>query len=179
MSGEKTEKPTPRKKREARREGQTPRTPELGSWGGMLVASRLMDSTSRLVVDMQEIIRRPDTGDAMALCLRGLKEGALIGGILIGGIMVVGVVAGLAQGGYRPATKLLIPKFSRLNPWPGLKRNFGPQSLWELGKNLIKVGVIVGVLYFSVRDLIPVLMASGSLPLRAVMEITAGTAVNA
>lgn len=186
MSGEKTEKPTPKKKRDSQREGQIVRTPELGSWSAMLVVSvllpmivrKLMALSGQLMIDMQEIIRKPDQADAMQLFLRGMKEGTLVGGTLIICILLAGFVAAVAQGGLKMATKLLIPKFSRLNPVPGLKRNFGPQSLWELTKNLIKVGVIVGVLYFSVRKLIPVLMASGSLPLRAVMDITTDTAIS-
>lgn len=185
MSGEKTEKPTPRKRREARREGQIIRTPEIGSWGALLLVSfllpmvvrRLMELTGKLMIDMQEIIRNPDQGDAMSLFARGMKEGSLVGGILIVAIMLAGVAAAVAQGGLQVATKLLVPKWSRLNPLSGLKRTFGVQSLWELAKNLIKVGVIVGVLYFSVRKLVPVLMQSGSLSIRAIMEITAGTAL--
>ena len=37
MSGEKTEKPTERRRKESRKEGQVPRTQELGGWSSMLV----------------------------------------------------------------------------------------------------------------------------------------------
>ena len=37
MSGEKTEKPTPKRRKESRKEGQVPRTQELGGWGALLV----------------------------------------------------------------------------------------------------------------------------------------------
>ena len=42
MSGEKTEKPTAQRKKEARREGRVPRTPDLGSWGGLLAATTVL-----------------------------------------------------------------------------------------------------------------------------------------
>ena len=35
--GEKTEKPTPKKNKENRKEGQVPRTQELGAWASLLV----------------------------------------------------------------------------------------------------------------------------------------------
>ena len=34
---EKTEKPTPKKNKESRKEGQVPRTQELGAWAALLV----------------------------------------------------------------------------------------------------------------------------------------------
>ena len=37
MSEEKTEKPTPKKRKENRKEGQVPRTQELGAWSAMLL----------------------------------------------------------------------------------------------------------------------------------------------
>src|SRR3954454_12488631 len=40
--GEKTEKPTPKKIKDARKEGQIPRTQELGTWAGVAAASVLL-----------------------------------------------------------------------------------------------------------------------------------------
>ncbi len=37
MSGEKTEKATPKKRKESRKEGQVARTPELGAWSALLL----------------------------------------------------------------------------------------------------------------------------------------------
>ena len=39
---EKTEKPTPKKKKQARKDGQVPRTPELGSWLGLFMVTLAM-----------------------------------------------------------------------------------------------------------------------------------------
>ena len=40
--GEKTEKPTPQRLKKARKEGQIPRTQELGTWLGVAAASALL-----------------------------------------------------------------------------------------------------------------------------------------
>ena len=40
--GEKTEKPTPQRLKKARKEGQIPRTQELGTWLGVATASVLL-----------------------------------------------------------------------------------------------------------------------------------------
>jgi flagellar biosynthesis protein FlhB len=63
---------------------------------------------------------------------------------------------------------------SRLNPFAGLKRIVGPHAWWELVKALVKTSVLAGVLYSSVRHLVPNLMASGALPVGAVLSNVAG-----
>ena len=42
MSGEKTEKPTAKKRKEARKEGQVARTQELGGWATVLLLGLAM-----------------------------------------------------------------------------------------------------------------------------------------
>ncbi|MFC7505660.1 EscU/YscU/HrcU family type III secretion system export apparatus switch protein, partial [Nocardioides sp. GCM10030258] len=42
MSEEKTEKPTPKRKKQAKKDGQVPRTPELGGWAALLVVTLAM-----------------------------------------------------------------------------------------------------------------------------------------
>ena len=43
----KTEAPTPRRKREARKRGQVPRSPELVAWASVLLLTILVQSTFR------------------------------------------------------------------------------------------------------------------------------------
>ena len=47
MSGEKTEKPTAQRKKQARRDGTIARTPDLGAWAGMLAASFVGDYAAK------------------------------------------------------------------------------------------------------------------------------------
>jgi flagellar biosynthetic protein FlhB len=86
-------------------------------------------------------------------------------------LMVVGIAAAGAQGGIRVATKLFVPKFSRLNPLPGIKRMFGPQALWEMIKALVKTTVLAAVLFTTTKDVIPVLMTAGQLPLTSLLGV--------
>ena len=44
MSEEKTEKPTARKRKESRKEGQVPRTQELGGWATLLLVGMVLPS---------------------------------------------------------------------------------------------------------------------------------------
>ncbi|GAA2647853.1 EscU/YscU/HrcU family type III secretion system export apparatus switch protein [Paractinoplanes durhamensis] len=179
MSGEKTEQPTPQKLKKAKREGQIGRTQDIGAWFGMLAASIMLPRTlesaikhaQELLSQVPQVIERPEP----ALALRMLKEAGF--GIawsvlpLSMTLMFVGIAAAGAQGGIRVATKLFIPKFSRLNPLPGIKKMFGPQSLWEGIKALVKTSVLAAVLYSTTKDTIPILMTAGQLPLGTLLAV--------
>jgi flagellar biosynthetic protein FlhB len=186
VSGEKTEKPTEKRKREARKEGRIARTPDLGSWGGLLVASFLvpmvvrhtLTTGERLFARAIHLIADPDPDKALTLLTGGLRDAALTVAPLALGVLVTAVVAAGAQGGLRPAMKLLKPEFKRLNPTSGLKKVFGPHAVWEAAKVLAKTGTLGVVLYLQLRTMLPGLVAAGSLPLPALLDLVAGTVVN-
>ncbi|GAB2629527.1 flagellar biosynthesis protein FlhB [Paractinoplanes abujensis] len=186
MSGEKTEQPTPQKLKKAKREGQIGKSQDIGAWFGMLAASVMLPRTletamkhaEELVTQIPDVIADPQPAQAMAL----LKEAGMstVWAVLPLALtmMVVGIAASGAQGGIRVATKLFIPKFNRLNPWPGLKRMLGPQALWEGTKALVKTGVLAGVLYVTTKDVFPALMSAGQLPLAALFGTVTDAALN-
>jgi flagellar biosynthetic protein FlhB len=177
VSGEKTEKPTPKRLKEARREGRIARSPDVGAWGGILVASMIIPMAARhlfsvgtdLLAQVRGIIAEPDPAAMLALLRQALLAVALATAPLAGTLMVIGVAASIAQGGLHPATKMLKPKLSRLNPLTGFKRVFGTQALWEAIKAMLKTAVIGLVLWLSVRNLMPLLLGAGMLPLAAVL----------
>ena len=173
MSGEKTEKPTAQRKKQARQEGTVARTPDLGAWAGLLAASVVLPMTMRsamarahsLLEKLPAVIARPDPADALHLLREAAFGAATAVAPLCLTIMLVGVVAAAAQGGLRPATKLLVPKFSRLNPLSGLKKVLGPHGWWEGAKALLKTAALGAVLYSVFRNLIQTLTMSGALSL--------------
>jgi flagellar biosynthetic protein FlhB len=172
--------------RKARRDGRIARTQDLGAWGGVLVATfvlpmvvrNTMNTAQRLLVQATAQIADPDPAKALLLFATGLRDAALSAAPLVCGIMLVGLVAAAAQGGLRPTAKLVKPDFSRLNPLKGLKRTFGGHAMWEATKALVKTLVLAGMLYLSVRKLLPVLMSAGSLPVATVIEDATGAALN-
>jgi flagellar biosynthesis protein FlhB len=177
VSGEKTEKPTAQRLKKARREGQIGRSQDVGAWSGMLVASVLLPmalgnavgKARELISEVPRVIAHPEPATALGMMKTALAAAATSVAPLVLTIMLVGVAAAGAQGGIRVATKLFVPKFSRLNPLPGFKKMFGPQALWEAAKALVKTAVLGGVLYMTVKNLVPVLMTSGQLSLGALL----------
>src|SRR5690349_9532730 len=183
--GEKTEKPTPQRLKKARKEGQIPRTQELGTWAGAAVASALLpmlvenayDETRTLFLQIGDVSKHPEQakvftllGQALSAFLSTLLPMALA-------LMVVGIAASAAQGGVSIATKGMKPTLKKLNPFPGIKRMFGTHGLWESIKALIKTAALAIVVITTSDQAQQLVSASGALPLSAVTATFASSAV--
>ena len=176
MSGEKTEKPTAKKRKESRKEGQVARTQELGGWATVLLLGLAMPVLlGKELTALQRLIERtlrqaehPSTSAALKLLREGAGHVFLTLVILGSMVMVVGVASALAQGGFALATKQVKPSASKLNPIKGAKRIFGPQAAWEGAKMLIKSTLVAVLVYSAIRSLIP--LVGGLVPVFAVIE---------
>jgi flagellar biosynthetic protein FlhB len=183
-SGEKTEKPTPKRKKDNRKEGQVPRTQELGAWAGMLVIGmampaligREMTTLRALMYDAFTMPREEVTtekalnllGDGLLHCLLAL--------VLLGSaVMVIGVAGALAQGGFYLATKSMKPKLSKLDPIKGAKRIFGGQALWEGAKILIKSALLGILVWMTIKAMVP--FVGGLVPIPVVLSMVADEAL--
>ena len=177
--GEKTEKPTPERLKKARKDGQVPRTQELGTWLGVAAASFLLpvmvgssfDAARTLFAQIGSVARRPEAsaitallGDALSAFLTAVLP-------LAAGVLVVGVLASASQGGIVFASKPLKPTFAKLNPFPGIKRMFGGHGLWETTKALIKTGAIGVAIVLTVDTARTLVASSGSMPLSVVAGV--------
>ncbi|WP_127783036.1 EscU/YscU/HrcU family type III secretion system export apparatus switch protein [Rhodococcus sp. X156] len=184
-AGEKTEQATPQKKKKARKDGQIAHSPELGSWLSLaaasfvipMVCSSLMSLCRATMVQVGALITTPDTSRALQLARDTMLEAAMATVPLAAVVMLTSVLASGSQAGIYLAPKLWKPKVSRLNPFSGVKRMFGPQGLWQLVKSMLKLGVLCGITYLSVRDLVPALMSAGTLPLTSVLDTTVDSAM--
>mgnify|MGYP003313355356 CR=1 FL=1 len=65
---------------------------------------------------------------------------------------IVAFISDYIQVKWKPTAKPLKPKFNKLDPVAGFKRMFGAQSLVELLKSILKIGLIVYVVYTTLRD---------------------------
>lgn len=175
MAGDKdgkTEKPTPKKIKDSRKEGQFPRTPDAATWVAIAGGAALMPTSVELTgAQVREILAAmpavaQDPSPARALAVLGmLPEAVLIGAAPVCLAAGLGALLATAAQGVYPSGKVLKPKFSRMNPKEGIKRMFGPKAAWEGLKALLKVVVIAVVVVVVGRDLLPELAAAGSLPI--------------
>ncbi len=176
MSGEKTEQPTARKKKESRKEGQVPRTPDFGGWAAVLVfalaieplVTREVDALSTLMVRALRMAENPEITHALDLLRDALTHVLVVLLILGSGVLLVGVASAVSQGGFYLATKSLKPKLSKLDPLKGAKRIFGPQAWWQGAKVLAKAAVVAVFVTAAIRTMMPLL--GGLMPTSVVIE---------
>ncbi len=160
---EKTEKPTAKKQRENRKEGQVPRTQELGAWSALLLFALFLPSlVGREFSAMTEMMRSTFTSldevePATALQQLGAAAThALWVLVILGfGVMIVGVAGALSQGGFYLATKAVKPSAKKLNPITGFKRVFGMQAVWEGAKILAKSALVGILVWSSIQAIVP------------------------
>ncbi len=183
--GEKTEKPTPQRLKKARREGQIPRTQELGTWLGVATASVLLpmlvgtafEEVQELFVQVGAVAKNPEP--AALSVLMGQALSAFLVTVLPTAVamMVVGTVAAAAQGGVTFATKGMKPTLKKLNPFPGIKRMFGTQGLWEAVKALLKTAALATVVLVTSDRAQALVSSAGALSLHAVTEVFTDSAI--
>src|SRR5919106_478926 len=164
--GEKTEKPTPQRLKKARKEGQIPRTQELGTWLGVAAASVLLPLLVSSAFEAVEAL----LGAALTAFMTTILPTAV-------GMMVVGTVASASQGGVTFATKSMKPTLKKLNPFPGMKRMFGTQGIWEAVKALIKTAALGAVVIITSDRAQTLVSSAGALPLSAVAETFTSSAI--
>ena len=149
-SAQKTEKPTPRRLREARQKGQIPRSVDLVQWVTLLAASFLLPSTMRSVLGRIDdrldaaidLAGQGETGPALAAAATMAGSAALGLGFLFGFVMVSSIVGMVLQGGFVLSAHPVKPKWERVSPKSGLKRLFSMQSVVETAKALVRLFVL-------------------------------------
>ena len=145
MAGEKTEKATPKKRKEAREKGQVARSTDLQ--GAVVLIAGIIAIGSAgpgLVQRMGDVMRGAieqisDPGivskQGIGLLMMDAGKATLLAVAPIAlACMLAGVAASVGMVGLRPSGKALKPDFRRINPLSGAKNLFGPNALVETGQ---------------------------------------------
>lgn len=159
---DKTEAPTPRKRQEAREEGQVARSVELQSAMVLLACMMLLKYTGPHILERIQAVaidsftnfptRDFVIGDISSRLVRLLLEiGTSLLPLLLG-ITVVGFASGALQVGLVLSGKALQPKGERLNPIAGIGRMFSMRAGVELLKSIAKIVVIGFIVYSFLRS---------------------------
>lgn len=158
---EKTEQPSERRRREARKKGNVAKSIEVNSAAVILVGTGFFFLAGGqlfhgLRILMSEHLRhaafQPLNADGMAAFYveHALRVLQLIGPMLAT-LLLVGLIANIAQVGFLWAGEALAPNFSKLNVVEGLKRLVSARAIAELLKSLIKLTIIALIIYLSIR----------------------------
>ncbi len=170
MSDDKTEKPTPKKRAQARSEGQVSKSMDVN--GAVVLAAGLAaisifgphfaERMQELLHDMLVLAGRPEAVGAQSL--GGLLgKSALAAGVSVAPIaftcLIAGLVASVGQVGFKPMPKALKPMPKRINPLQGAKNLFGPNLIFESLKSIAKVAVVGGIAAAALFPKLPELAA--------------------
>jgi len=184
MSSDKTEQPTAKRKREARRDGNLARSPEVVAWAQMLGAGVLLpmsfslgtNSLRQVMSQVGTAVSRPDADAAVRLLGTALGSGMLAVAPLAIGMVAIGLVGNFAQTRFAISGKALKPKFDRISPKKGLKRLLSPHSAWEAAKAALKLAVLTAVAWPGVAHLGMALGTGGQVPAGEVLsEVASAT----
>ena len=163
--GTKTEQATSFKLDEARRKGMVARSIEFSTLGVLLAfAGYLWAFGPRMAEDMQRLtaaalVQAPTLAfGPLELWTWTTAVGARAATIVLPLLLLLAAAAALAilmQTGFVFSVHALKPDWSRLNPANGFKKIFSLQTLYELGKTLVKLAVYpalaVMVIYVAAR----------------------------
>lgn len=169
-SGDKTEKPTPKKLRDARRKGDVAKSKDVGpAFTLILFTIVLIMAGGFLFQAMAELFQTTITvatshsfADAgQLLGSAALRVLLIASAIVLLPLAVAGVIAEFAQVGPLFTGEKLKFGLDKLNPVDGFKRMFGKDALAELVKNLVKAGAVIAVCLLVIQTSLPDIGALG------------------
>ena len=160
MSGEKTEQPTPKKLRDARKKGQVAKSKEVSSTAGIIAVVVVLWALSDWYLIMfQEMVLFPaqvysmEFRDALKAVTWGLLSKAIL---MIAPLVVASATAAIAgnvmQFGFLLAFEPIKPDVKKINPIQGAKKIFSIKNVVELVKSVIKIVFLSLVVYFVIRS---------------------------
>lgn len=156
-----TEKPTPRRRTQAREKGSVARSQDLNSAVVLLGAaitltwlgSSMVSGLGEILKDLLKRSGRLDLGikEIQDLAALELVEVAEVVLPFLVTLMLVGFLVNVLQVGFQLSWKAAAPNWSRLNPMSGFKRFFSTRAVVELCKSLLKLGLVGLVLFFTLQ----------------------------
>ena len=168
MGGEKTEKATAKKRRDAKRKGQVRRSTEVNTAICAIIMFGLLFAIWPWFVEQLIGVFREHLGpQSIMMASRGMNVNEISGLFIrlllgffaimapvLGAAIVAGVAANVLQIGFMFTTETLKFKLNKINPVNGFKQMFSPRKLVDLLKNVLKVGLVGYVAYSDYMSLL-------------------------
>ncbi|MGF7533182.1 flagellar biosynthesis protein FlhB [Bacillus mexicanus] len=159
FAGEKTEKATPKKRKDTRKKGQVAKSSDVNTAISLLVIflsfiaigpymrDRLLSFIETFYTDL--LTMKLSESNVHTLFISLLKDM----GIILAPILLVALIAGVAsnylQVGFLFSAEAMQPKLEKLDPIKGFKRIYSMRAIVELIKSILKI-TVVGFAAFAV-----------------------------
>jgi len=161
----KTEKATPKKRRDERKKGHVPLSKDMVSIatliGSVLILRLTVPGMAQKIHAFMTfcftLSQYTQPGEIpRQLLMRSIELIASVLWPLLLMTVLVAVAATMGQTRGLVAAESIKPKFDKLNPISGFKNMFSLKNLVEVLKNLIKITILLYILYTSVRSQIEI-----------------------
>jgi flagellar biosynthesis protein FlhB len=186
MPGEKSEAPTPKRLRDARKRGEVAKSQELVTVGVLLAAAGGMrwigpDIAHYLQESLRHAMLRPAETELTAQSAISLARTNafefLLAMLPFFGLLVLAAVAfNVVQTGFLLSGQKLKPKLSNISPKTGLRRIYGMEGLVNLLRALFKMGVVAGVAGFTMYTRLDDIVMLGAEPVSVAVGTIASLA---
>ncbi len=188
--GEKTEKATPKRRRDAREKGQVLQSREVSSALVLLLIFLTLKILTQYIYTQMAAFFNLCIGELALdfdfaskneqLRLMGLVLVQLLKlvGPMFAVALLVGVIVNYAQVGWLFILEPLKPKFSKINPLNGIKRIFSLRGIVELIKSILKISIVGIVAWNSIKAEAHNIIMLMDLDLLSVAEYITTTTLN-
>lgn len=177
--GERTEQATPKRRRDAREEGNVARSADLSSAlmlgaGAIVIWFGFGPLLDYLGMSMEQVLSEPGLYSVAPITWQGSVEVCVLGAFyalapLAVAIWFAAVFSNIIQVGWLLTPKAIKPRFSKLNPIEGAKRIFGTRALVKAALDSLKVVLVVLVVAWTIHGMNDQILALPLLPLLAAL----------
>ncbi len=185
-SGEKTEKPSSKRKEDARKRGDVSKSHDLVSAAMMVILFAVVKASMNSFVEKLEGFAETNLNSSYVNTYSNGMDSRTVTDMfshLIGelaGMMlpilavafISAIVLNVVQTGFIYAPTKLKPDFKKINPLNGFKRIFSSATIFELGKSILKTVVLAIIIIQSLRDEFATFSAYSQLrPAAAILKV--------
>ncbi len=178
--GEKTEKASPKKLRDAKKKGQIAKSQDLPSaftfigsiWATLALAHFIYGELGAFIIGTFTRISQGNLTEAINSIMGRAIEVIFYTSIPVLAIVtIIGVLANFVANGPVFAPEVFKFDIQKFNPVTNLKQKFKMKTLVELVKSLAKIGVASWIIYDVMYNSLPVLVTAVSMPMASTLMI--------
>ncbi|MFT8556768.1 flagellar biosynthesis protein FlhB [Liquorilactobacillus hordei] len=175
----KTEKPTPKRLKDARKKGEVPKTPELNIAVSLLIFAfiilplwefilqEFLPYLTQMIEQVAEF--KVQISDLPKVAIQAVLMILLLASPFMLISVFLGTFINIMQVGLLFTWKPLKPDFKKLNPVNGFKQMIGLRSLVNIAKTLAKLGVIIYLCYQQFMAEIPTIINLNDVGLQKIL----------
>ncbi|MEX3640081.1 type III secretion system export apparatus subunit SctU [Paraburkholderia sp. BR14320] len=169
MSEEKTEKPTVKRLRDARKDGETSKSADLVDAATMaavvgVIAFAAASFSGALRAIVSTALQFSSGSRGLSVMFDALfelgKQALTVIAPCVGAATLAAVVALVSQVGFQVTTKPVVPDLKHVSAVDGVKRIFSWRTVIDLVKAVIKASVIGAVMGFTISSILPLIVVS-------------------